>query len=78
MKTPIKNKTLNVVVVTRDINGEQQVYETHWSDIVRLIAYCQITEEDEILLVIVEDTCIYSSLGSDRALTLDDLTGYFA
>ena len=37
-----------------------------------------ISEDDEILLVMLGDIVLYSQLSSDRGLTVDDLTGFFA
>lgn len=53
-----------VWIVTRDINGKRTDHYLHWDS---ACSYVQgnFTDEDEILLVIVEGSCIYSSLSSD-------------
>ena len=66
-----------VVIVTRDINGKRTTHHLWWNDV--LLNYIEetFTDEDEILLVIVEDTCIYSGLTEDP-ITTEDLIGFFA
>ena len=65
-----------VVIITRDINGNRNNHYLHWDNV---CTYVQdtFTDEDEILLVVVEDSCIYSYLSSE-AITISDLLGFFA
>ena len=65
-----------VVIITRDINGSRIDHYLHWDKVCDYIQQ-NLTDEDEILLVIVEDTCIYSSLFNDR-INCSDLLGFFA
>lgn len=71
-----------VAVWTRDINGK---HETHrYLTASRLYQALTnpdqsvISEDDEILLVMLGDIVLYSQLSSDRGLTVDNLTGFFA
>lgn len=65
-----------VLIITRDINGKRTNHYLHWDNV---CSYIQgnFTDEDEILLVIVENSCIYSYLSSDH-ITASDLLGFFA
>lgn len=66
-----------VVIVTRDENGKRTDHFLRWD---KVCSYVQknFTDEDEILLVIVEGTCIYSSLWTIDIMDLEDLIGFFA
>jgi hypothetical protein len=66
-----------VWIVTRDINGKRTDHYLHWDSVYPYIYQKNITDDDEILLVIVEGTCIYSSLSSD-SITRWALLGFFA
>ena len=66
-----------VVIVTRDTNGKRTDHFLHWDKVCTYVEDT-FTEEDEILLVIVEGTCIYSGFGAVDPVCLDDLTGFFA
>ena len=66
-----------VVIVTRDVNGKRTDHFLRWDNVCSYVE-STFTDEDEILLVIVEGSCIYSELGSVDSLTVDDLTGFFA
>lgn len=65
-----------VWIVTRDVNGNRTDHYLNWD---KVCGYIQetFTDEDEILLVVVEDSCIYSSL-FNNPIDLEDLTGFFA
>lgn len=65
-----------VIITTRDINGKRKNHYVYWNGVCKYVQE-NLTDEDEILLVIVEDTCIYSELASD-AITIADLIGFFA
>lgn len=65
-----------VIIVTRDINGKRTDHYLHWDGVCSYIQE-NFTDEDEILMVVVEDSCIYSSLFNDP-ITREDLIGFFA
>lgn len=71
-----KNK---ITILYRDINGKKLTVEfvTEY-DVLDWINKGFLDEDDEILLVIQCGVCIYSALGSDRSLNIDELTGFFA
>ena len=66
----------DVWISTRDINGKRTNHYLHWDNVCSYIQE-NFTDEDEILLVVVADFCIYSYLSSD-AITIGDLLGFFA
>lgn len=67
-----------ISITVRDINGKRDtVYRRFQSEIIDAIKE-DISDDDEILLVMQDGTCIYSALGSDHPITKDDLTGFFA
>lgn len=69
-----------VKIFMRDANGRRYTMMMPWEDVnVELVEQRtagEISDEDEILLVLVGGTCIYSALTNDP-ITLDDLTGFF-
>jgi hypothetical protein len=66
----------SVKIITRDINGYTRVHLMDWCKVSSFIDAGEITDEDEILLVFVNESCIYSALNSNP-ITLEDLTGFF-
>lgn len=65
-----------VRIVTRDINGKREEHYLYWDSVCEYVQE-SITDEDEILLVFVEDQCIYSGLFNDP-IDREDLMGFFA
>lgn len=65
-----------VLIITRDINGKRESHFLRWDKVCEYIQE-NFTDEDEILLVIVEGSCVYSYLASD-SITRGDLLGFFA
>lgn len=65
-----------VVIITRDINGKRLDHYLRWDNVSSYVED-HITDEDEILLVAVEDSCIYSSL-FNNPITKHELIGFFA
>ena len=65
-----------VIIVTRDINGLRTNHCLHWDSVCTYIQE-NFTDEDEIMLVIVEGACVYSYLSSNE-ITIGDLLGFFA
>ena len=66
-----------VVIITRDVNGKRSEHYLRWDNVCEYIEHNDFTEDDEILLVIVEGTCIYSGLGAVDQLYWDEVTGFF-
>jgi hypothetical protein len=67
---------LEVWIVTRDINGKRREHCLWWNDVCSYIQE-NLTDEDEILLVVVADACVYSALVNDP-ITKMGLLGFFA
>ena len=65
-----------VWIVTRDINGKRTDHYLHWDSAYKYIQE-NITDEDEILLVVIEDSCVYSSIFAD-SIDKWALLGFFA
>lgn len=64
-------------ILVRDINGKRgTICRLSRSEIIDAIKE-DISDDDEILLVMQDGMCIYSALGSDHSITKDDLTGFF-
>lgn len=67
-----------VEIHTRDINGTSSVMTLRWGDIYNHInTHINDLEEEEILLVVYEGTCIYSQLGNEP-IDWEDILGFFA
>ena len=67
-----------VIIITRDCNGKRSYHFLTWDEVCHYVDVNDFSDEDEILLVIVEGTCIYSGLGVVEQLSWDDITGFFA
>ena len=68
-----------ITIVTRDVNGKRSVVEfDNEAAVLRWINDGYLDEEDEILIVAQGGICLYSALGTDYPLSIDDLTGFFA
>lgn len=67
-----------VIIITRDENGKRTEHYLRWDDVCNYIVQHDFTEYDEILLVIVEGTCIFSGLWTVNQLTWTELQGFFA
>lgn len=65
-----------VLIITRDINGKRESHFLRWDKVCKYVQE-NFTDEVEILLVIVEGTCVYSYLAND-SITRGDLLGFFA
>lgn len=65
-----------VVIISRDINGKRINHLLHWDGVCDYVQDT-LTDEDEILLVIIEGTCVYSYLSAD-SISKYDLIGFFA
>jgi hypothetical protein len=71
-----------VIIITRDTNGKRRKLEYLWDDVCAWIIghgglACNIHDDDEILLITIDGTCVYSALTSP-AITWEDVTGFFA
>lgn len=67
-----------VEIHTRDVNGKRQCHRI--PDISQVCEYVEELEnrdEEEILMVFVCDSCVYSALGNEP-ITWDDIIGFFA
>lgn len=68
----------NITFLVRDCNGKRSNLIFANRSQVLDWAEKEMREDDAILLVFQGGACIYSGLQSDRLLTCDDITGFFA
>ncbi len=68
-----------VIIVTRDINGDRVPHYLIWDRVCEYINTHQeyLAEDVEILLILVEGSCIYSGIGSSPTITWEDIRGFF-
>ena len=66
-----------VIIHTRDVNGLHEVHLLTWDEVCSYVTSSKLTDEDEILMIVVEDSCIYSAIFG-KPITWDDVTGFFA
>lgn len=70
-----------VVIVVRDINGKRITHTFCWNQyhtyFIGAGVFGNVNHEDEILLVTIDGTCVYSALISP-SITWEDVTGFFA
>ena len=70
--------TSHIYIWTRDINGKRtKLFYIGNDSVLQAINEGRIAEEDEVLIVSVDGMCVYSALGEEQSLTLDELTGFF-
>lgn len=68
----------NVSIVVRDINGKRRRISLRLCEVCSYInQWYEEFEQDEILMITVDNVCIYSQLASGP-ITLEDVTGFFA
>lgn len=68
-----------IAIVTRDVNGKRIYHYSTWDDICDCInSMREALEEEEILLVYVDQQCIYRGLWKSVPLSWGDLLGFFA
>ena len=65
-----------VEILIRDINGRKITIPLDWDDVCASINEYA-SEDEEILLITCNGTCIYSQLGNDP-ITWEDVSGFFA
>lgn len=71
-------ESLPVSIAIRDCNGKRSTLVFGSSSAVLEHIETLISDEDEILMVAIGEQIVWTSLGSSYALTVDDLTGFFA
>lgn len=71
-------ESLPVSVAIRDCNGKRDTLIFESSSAVLEHIETLISDDDEILMVAIGEQIAWTSLGSSYALTVDDLTGFFA
>lgn len=68
-----------VLIVTRDINGNRTHHYLRWDSVCDYINSARFQDiDEELLLIIVEGTCIYSGLTSFATMNWSDVLGFFA
>lgn len=79
MTYPTKEETWYPVEIhTRNINGKRTMHKIPDVSLVcQFVEELKKPDEEEILLVLVTGTCVYSQLGNEP-ITWDDITGFFA
>ena len=71
-----------ITITFRDINGKRQEISQQTPSLMYHALYEAIekeiiTDEDEILLVVQDNMCLYSALCVIQPITIDDLLGFF-
>lgn len=69
--------TPEIEIITRDINGKKMLYSFKGQDDL-LENINAISDEDEVLIVNLDKSTLYSALSSESGITIDDITGFFA
>ena len=67
-----------VFVMTRDINGKRNWHYLRWDSVCDYVNNNETLEDEEILIVMVNDICIYSALQGHGTLSWEALVGFFA
>lgn len=67
-----------VFVMTRDVNGKRNYHYLRWDDVCDYVIKDEGIRDEEILMVMVNDICIYSALQDHKMLSWQALVGFFA
>lgn len=67
-----------IEIVTRDTNGKRLHHYLHWDYVCKYVNTNESIKNDEILLILVDGTCIYSAMWTVDILDWDSVTGFFA
>ena len=67
-----------VFVMTRDVNGKRNYHYLRWGNVCSYIENDEALRDEEILMVMVNDICIYSALQDHKMLSWEALVGFFA
>ena len=70
-----------IIITFRDITGKRkEIYEQTpnlmYQSLLELY-HSGLDDNDEILMVTQDHMCLYSALGNDHPITLEDLIGFF-
>lgn len=68
-----------VVIVARDCNGTTYKISELWSEMTKYLNAMDVDDEEhEILAVVADGACLYSSLLATESITWQELAGFFA
>lgn len=67
-----------VFVMTRDVNGKRNYHYLRWDNVCDYVLKDETLRDEEILMVMVNDICIYSALQDNKMLSWQALVGFFA
>ena len=72
-----------ITVTIRDINGKrkeisEQTHGLMHHTLIEALNDSTITGEDEILMVTQDHMCLYSALGNDHPIAIDEVIAFFA
>ena len=71
------NSACMIRIMYRDLNGKRSSHVCKGYDAAYSFARDTLSEEEEILLVYINDQCVYSSL-QGNPITNEDLAAFFA
>lgn len=66
-----------VEIYTRDINGKRDYWQVDWQNGNAFIDLAKTSEDEEILFILFNGTCIYSQL-ANGPIDWEDVVGFFA
>lgn len=67
-----------VVIITRDTNGKRTNHYLRWDNVCSYIQNNDFIEDEEILLITVDGTCIYSAMWTVDIMDWGSVMGFFA
>lgn len=67
-----------VFIMTRDINGKRNYHYLRWDDVCNYVESSEDLRDEEILIVMVNDICIFSGLQHNGMLSWETVVGFFA
>lgn len=67
-----------IFVITRDVNGKRNYHYLRWDNVCSYVENEEGLQDEEILMVMVNDICIYSALGATFSLDWNEVVGFFS
>lgn len=66
-----------VLILTRDVNGKRNYHYLRWDDVCDYVLKDTELRDEEILMVTVNNVCIYSALSASFSLDWGEIVGFF-
>jgi hypothetical protein len=66
-----------VFIMSRDVNGKRNYHYLRWDDVCSYVENDKELRYEEILMVTVNNVCVYSALSASFSLDWNEVVGFF-